>query len=199
MDFNVLSTTQQNCRFQKHTSVRKCPSRPRRRSILASCLSMYSGTLFCFFVFCFFCFCCCCFRCGCCVCVCVCAARTCIFLVNFCNSYMLSVHLLLRQNVSEIKIFINECPVGRIQSGLRLINPCICNWIVKSRWIFKPDYRKNLSPEILCIPYKWFVPGIPLKKIKKIREKIPSKGHLRARTLVEFKEKFPDQFFTICK
>ena len=29
--------------------------------------------------------------------------------------------------------------------------------------------------------------------------KIPSKGHSRAHTLVEFKERFPDQFFTICK
>ena len=62
-----------------------------------------------------------------------------------------------------------------------------------------PDYRKYLSPEILYIPYKWFAPQTPLKKIGKIPKKIPSKGHPRARTLVEFEEKFPDQFFTICK
>ena len=37
----------------------------------------------------------------------------------------------------------------------------------------------------------------PKKKIRKIRrKKIPSKGHPKARTLVEFKGKFADQFFT---
>ena len=33
------------------------------------------------------------------------------------------------------------------------------------------------------------------KKKEKIPKKIPSEGHPRARTLVELKEKFPDQFF----
>ena len=42
-------------------------------------------------------------------------------------------------------------------------------------------------------------PTDPPKKNQKNPEKIPSKGHPRARTLLEFKEKFPDQFFTICK
>ena len=41
-------------------------------------------------------------------------------------------------------------------------------------------------------------PQTPLKNAEKSR-KNPSKGHPRARTLVEFKEKFPDKFFTICK
>ena len=41
-------------------------------------------------------------------------------------------------------------------------------------------------------------PTDPPKKIQKNPEKFPSKGHPRARTLLEFKEKFPDQFFTIC-
>ena len=44
-----------------------------------------------------------------------------------------------------------------------------------------PDYRKYLSPEILHIPYKWFAPQTPLKKIRKIREKIQAKaiqGHV---------------------
>ena len=39
----------------------------------------------------------------------------------------------------------------------------------------------------------------PLKKNQKNPEKIRSKGHPRACTLVEFREKFPNQFFTICK
>ena len=68
-----------------------------------------------------------------------------------------------------------------------------------SKW---PDYRKYLSPEILSIPYK-FAPQTPPQKqtttTTKNPEKILSKGHPRARTLAEFKEKFPDQFFTICK
>ena len=42
-------------------------------------------------------------------------------------------------------------------------------------------------------------PTDPPQKNQKNPEKIPSKGHLRAYTLVEFKEKFPDKFFTICK
>ena len=34
--------------------------------------------------------------------------------------------------------------------------------------VYRPDYRKYLSPEILYIPYKWFAPQTPLKKnIKK--------------------------------
>ena len=37
------------------------------------------------------------------------------------------------------------------------------------------------------------------KKNQKNPEKIPSKGNPKARTLVEFKEKIPDKFFTICK
>ena len=36
----------------------------------------------------------------------------------------------------------------------------------------------------------------PLKRIRKIpRKKNPSKGHPKARTLAEIKEKFPDDFF----
>ncbi len=66
------------------------------------------------------------------------------------------------------------------------------------------DYRKYLSPEILYILYKRLAPQIPPTppappKYEKNPEKIPSKGHPRARTLLESKEKFPDQFFTICK
>ena len=38
-------------------------------------------------------------------------------------------------------------------------------------------------------------PTDPPKKIRKIPKKIPSNGHPRARTLVEFQEKFLDQFF----
>ena len=56
------------------------------------------------------------------------------------------------------------------------------------------DYRKYLSPEILYILYKRLAP-----KYEKNPEKNPSKGHPRARTLLESKEKCPDQFFTICK
>ena len=61
----------------------------------------------------------------------------------------------------------------------------------------RPDNRKHLGPKILYIPYKWFAPLTPLKKKleKSRREKNPSKGHPRARTLAEFKEKFPDQVF----
>ena len=43
----------------------------------------------------------------------------------------------------------------------------------------------------------------PPKKSPKINQKNPekilSKGHPRARTLLEFKENFPDQFVKICK
>ena len=56
-----------------------------------------------------------------------------------------------------------------------------------------------LAPKYYYIPCKSFNPQTPLKKKKKNHEKILSKGHPRARTMVEFKEKFPDQFFTICK
>ena len=58
-----------------------------------------------------------------------------------------------------------------------------------------PDYRKSISPEILYILYKWFAPQMLLKKKKKNTQN-PSKGHPRAHTLAEFKEKFPDIFFT---
>ena len=36
------------------------------------------------------------------------------------------------------------------------------------------------------------------KKSRKIHQKNPSKRHLTAHTLAEFKEKFPDDYFTIC-
>ena len=39
-----------------------------------------------------------------------------------------------------------------------------------------PDYGKYLSPEILYIPYKWFAPQTPLKKIRKIRGKYQAKA-----------------------
>ena len=42
---------------------------------------------------------------------------------------------------------------------------------------------------------KLFAPQTPLKIRKITRKQNPSKGHPRACTLVEFKEKFPDQFF----
>ena len=65
-----------------------------------------------------------------------------------------------------------------------------------------PDYRKYLSSEILYIPHNSFAPQTALKnKIKKLfyffrkSPKIPSKGHARARNLVEFKEKFSDNLF----
>ena len=62
--------------------------------------------------------------------------------------------------------------------------------------LYRPDYRKHLSPEILYILYKWFAPQTPHPTPLK---KNPSNGLPRTRTLVEFKEFFPDQFFTICK
>ena len=43
------------------------------------------------------------------------------------------------------------------------------------------------------------LPHRPPYKNHKNPEKNPSKGHWRARTLLEFKENFPDQSFTICK
>ena len=67
--------------------------------------------------------------------------------------------------------------------------------------VYRPDYRKYFSPEILY-PIKDLHHRPPQKERRKNQknpEKIPSKGHPRARTLVEFKEKFPDQFFTTCK
>ena len=42
-------------------------------------------------------------------------------------------------------------------------------------------------------------PTDPPQKNQKNPETFPSKGCPRARTLGEFKEKCPDQFFTICK
>ena len=42
-------------------------------------------------------------------------------------------------------------------------------------------------------------PTDPPQKNENNPKKIPSKGHARRLTLVEFKEKCPDQFFTICK
>ena len=63
----------------------------------------------------------------------------------------------------------------------------------------RPDYRKYLSPEILYIPYKWLAPQTPLNFlfcfVLKNPEKIPGKGHARARTLVEFKEKISRPVF----
>ena len=47
--------------------------------------------------------------------------------------------------------------------------------------MYRPDYRKYLSPEILYIPYKWFAPQTPLKKIQKIPKKFQAKaiqGHV---------------------
>ena len=62
--------------------------------------------------------------------------------------------------------------------------------------VYRPDYRKYLSPGILCIPYKWFAPQTPPQKNQKNPEKKnPSTGHPMARTLVEFKEKFQISFF----
>ena len=47
--------------------------------------------------------------------------------------------------------------------------------------MYRPDYRNYLSPEILYIPYKWFAPQTPLKKIRKIPKKFQAKaiqGHV---------------------
>ena len=58
--------------------------------------------------------------------------------------------------------------------------------------VYKPDYRKYLSSEILYIPYKWFPHSPPSGKWEKSR-KNPSKGRpWLARTLTEVKEKLPD-------
>ena len=62
--------------------------------------------------------------------------------------------------------------------------------------VYRPDYRKYLSPEILYIPCKWFAPQTSLpKKSEKSGEKNPSKSHPRARTLVEFKENISRSVF----
>ena len=79
-------------------------------------------------------------------------------------------------------------------------------WLIFKRFHLTTSFRFHslvwpeniLSPEILYIPYKWYAPQTPLKKSEK-SGKNPNKGHPRARTLVEFNEKFPDQFFTIRK
>ena len=50
-----------------------------------------------------------------------------------------------------------------------------------ARLLYRPDYRKYLSPEILYIPYKWFTPQTPLKTIWKIPKKFQAKaiqGHV---------------------
>ena len=57
-----------------------------------------------------------------------------------------------------------------------------------------PDYRKYLSPEILYIPYKWFAPQTPLKKIRKIRKKFQAKASQRHVTCLNLKKKFQISF-----
>ena len=44
--------------------------------------------------------------------------------------------------------------------------------------VYRPDYRKYLSPEILYIPYKWFAPQTPLKKILKKFQARAIQGHV---------------------
>ena len=56
-----------------------------------------------------------------------------------------------------------------------------------------------LAPKYYIFPINNLTHCLPLKKRRKIPKKIPSKGHPRARTLVEFRDKFPDQFLSISK
>ena len=49
--------------------------------------------------------------------------------------------------------------------------------------------------QIIYREYIVFLSFKKKKKLRKIRKKNPSKDHPRARTLVDIKEKFPDQFF----
>ena len=58
----------------------------------------------------------------------------------------------------------------------------------------RPDYRRYLSLEILYLPYKWFAPQTPLKKIRKVRKKIPSKGHARHVPWLNLKKNFQISF-----
>ena len=54
-------------------------------------------------------------------------------------------------------------------------------YVIQNGSSTQADYRKYLSPEILSIPYKWFAPQTPLKKIRKIRKKFQAKaiqGHV---------------------
>ena len=59
--------------------------------------------------------------------------------------------------------------------------------------------QKIFEPRNTTYSLQMICPTDPPQKNQKNQKKIQGKGHSRAHTLVEFKEKFPDQFFTIRK
>ena len=105
-----------------------------------------------------------------------------------------------------------DCEVWTVSNGWRTVQcerwvmddgPDSAVWTVSNGWrtvsngwrtVQWPDYRKYLSPDILYIPYKWFAPQTPLKKIRKIRKKFKAKaiqGHI---PWLNLKKNFPISF-----
>ena len=85
-----------------------------------------------------------------------------------------------------------ECENARLLTEPCRMAPACRGTVARLQEVF--ESRNTIHSLLMICPT-----DPPQKKKKKNHEKNPSKGHPRARTLGEFKEKFPDQFFTIYK
>ena len=87
-----------------------------------------------------------------------------------------------------------ECENARLLTEPCRMAPACRGTVARLQEVF--ESRNTIHSLLMICPTD---PPQKKKKIRKIPKKIPSKGHPRACTLVDFKEKFPEQFFTICK